>query len=182
LRCPNCESIITIGTIECHFCHYQISNQATTIVSFSPTDSAVAPEATSTLSPSARTDTTSTLETHRAPVLPDQIAAIEHDLREDTYDDTRRISLVALFLSMFAFIVAFANFFYNSFGTSQSFSTINLTTNVTTTVYYPKSFILFGFPMDGLVLSFLVGIFAFVVATTVWIILMRLSGEFRSRL
>jgi len=92
-------------------------------------------------------------------------------------NDSKNISLLALFVSMFAFITAFANFFYQSIGESHSFSVFNLTSNVTTTTYFPKSYVIAGtgFIIDGLTLSFLAGIFAFVVAMIALIAILRYS-------
>ncbi|MDD1686035.1 hypothetical protein [Methanoregula sp.] len=92
-------------------------------------------------------------------------------------NDSKNISLLALFVSMFAFISAFANFFYQTYGESHSYSIVNLTTNVTTTTYMPKSFIIAGtgIIIDGLTLSFLAGILAFIVAMVAFIAILRYS-------
>jgi hypothetical protein len=91
--------------------------------------------------------------------------------------DSNEISLLAIFIAMMAFVTTFANFYYQSTGTYSSVSTINLTSNITTTTYYPKSFIVFGIPLEGYVISLLMAIFAFVVATMAWSVLMRFSKK-----
>lgn len=90
-------------------------------------------------------------------------------------DDSKKITALALFISMFAFITAFANFYYQSTGVSFSESTVNLTSNITTTINYPKSYTFFGIPLEGYVLAFLMAILAFVVATISWNLISNFS-------
>src|SRR5208283_5587085 len=92
-------------------------------------------------------------------------------------NDSKNISLLALFVAMFAFITAFANLFYQSYGESHSYSVVNITTNITTTTYVPKSYIIAGtgIVIDGLTVSFLAGIFAFVVGMVALIAILRYS-------
>jgi hypothetical protein len=92
-------------------------------------------------------------------------------------NDSKTISLLALFAAMFAFITAFANFFYQSNGESHSQSVVNITTNITTTTYFPKSFVIggTGIVIGGMELSFLVGIFAFVVSMVALIVILHCS-------
>ncbi|MGB7787944.1 hypothetical protein, partial [Methanoregula sp.] len=54
---------------------------------------------------------------------------------------------------------------------------VNITTNITTTTYVPKSYILAGtgIVIDGLTVSFLAGIFAFVVGMVALIAILRYS-------
>jgi hypothetical protein len=148
MLCPNCGTRLSSDKIICHFCGYHLSEQTIalkTVEVQNVTDQKVATsQSTSIQKTSNQKDTVTIVEKN---------------------NDIKNISLLALLMASFAFITAFANYLYQSMGESYSSSVTNATTGVTSTTLFPKSYNLFGlYTVDGWIYSFVLAIFAFVLA------------------
>jgi len=171
--CPDCGTRLPTGQKDCHFCGYHISEQIIAMQTVETQN--IANQAIATVqsdTPIANpNDCVVTPQSDPRSATPNNTNAVAPS-RED---DSNKLSLLALFIAMMAFVTTFANFYYQSTGESRSVSFINSTSNITYTTYFPKSFIVGGILLEGYVLSFLMAIFAFVVATIAWSILMHFS-------